>query len=517
MSMKIIELSTYNSKEVLSNSEYTSTFPPVLISNGTQIQISQAFIDSVISGNYQNISIETDTDLHFQFGIYYMNLDEADKHNNGLITDIYVCRNSTSLALYTDIAKITIEKGNYTPIELANVITKKMTIIPHITNLLDVSIVPGSLLKTTETTYTFPCLTGSSDTVPPNERYFGQPISELHASIIPVSDLIYPNFTVGDDIYITYAVSGYAPVRITTQLLSFNQQTGLLTFTPHATGANQFTYPTSFSSDNQYYSVSISSVNTIHATFYNQTNNADSFYFNKPVYMGTSQFALEFDENSGKFQFTQIHMPMFSSGANPLQGVSVVESLITSGVYLPADVRSGIFFVDLQPSDFWSSLGFNLNTLLVQDNNTHVLKTPLARGTNITSHLFGYDGFIAHSYPYPMPSASLYFYATDTVISIEADEQLPNGDSGYYLIELVGLKTDYLNDNGQQFGSIMNVASKNYNASGFITVYSDGSITYVNNGEPYMLSSLRVRILDPITKTPITTLGTKNSVFIQIT
>ena len=49
MSMKTIELSTYNSKEVLSNSEYTCTFPPVQINNGTQIQISQAFIDSVIT------------------------------------------------------------------------------------------------------------------------------------------------------------------------------------------------------------------------------------------------------------------------------------------------------------------------------------------------------------------------------------------------------------------------------------------------------------------------------------
>jgi hypothetical protein len=205
------------------------------------------------------------------------------------------------------------------------------------------------------------------------------------------------------------------------------------------------------------------------------------------------------------------------TGGQAIQGVSVKETVTSSGVYGAADTRSGIFFTDLEPTAFWSNLGFTLNNILVVDGDNEKLRTRLVRGVNITSHLFGYDGIISHSYvlPSPVPSAE-YFYATETVISIEADTELLNNDSGYYLIELVGLKTDYLNDNGQQLPAIMNVASKNYNQGGYITGYGDGSITYTNTGEPYMLSSLRVRILDPITKTPITTIGPKNSVFVQV-
>lgn len=452
-----------------------------------------------------------------------MNLDEAfgSKTRNGNDVDIYVCRNSTTRNLYVDTKAITIPKGNYSPLEIANIITKEMSAVPRVTNLIDVSLIPGSILKTSNVQYTFPCLTGTPDTVSSRESQWGTAITKLHASVIPVSGLIYPAFPAGTQIVISYTIPGYATMKSTKAVTSFNQQTGELTFPPSdPSDKDAFLYPRSFDSDDQMKTISVSTANPLQMTFYNQTDITDSFAFTKPVFIGTSQFALEFDTNSGKFQFTQIHMPMYSppQANQPSQpGVSIVESITTSGVYLAADVRSGIFFTDLQPADFWTSLGFNLKTLLVKDDPvTHILQTPLLRGTNMTSHFFGYDGYISHNYSTPAPSASPYFYVTDTVISIEADEQLPNGDSGYFLVELNGLTTSYSTDNGSQLSSVMNIASKNYNQSGFITAYSDGSIPFVNTGEPFTLSSIKVRILDPLRKHVVNTLGPKNSVIVQV-
>jgi hypothetical protein len=39
---------------------------------------------------------------------------------------------------------------------------------------------------------------------------------------------------------------------------------------------------------------------------------------------------------------------------------------------------------------------------------------------------------------------------------------------------------------------------------------------YTNQGDDFVLTNLRVRILDSITKQPSTTLGSKNSIFIEL-
>jgi hypothetical protein len=513
--MKTIELSTYNSKEVLSNGEYTCTFPPVQIDNGTQVAISQVFIDSAINGSYQNISVPADLDLHFEFGIYYMNLYEPEKTYAGPapVSDLYVVRQPGTDILYTDTTQVTVPKGNYTPLEIANIITKLMSAVPPITDILEVGFIPGALLKSTEPTTSLKCKTGTPDTVPSSPSQYYKPITTLHTVIAPVGP-IGSAFTPNSDIIISIQTIGDPTIfsKVTVELLTFDNATGTITIAP----SNDFIYPAD--PLQTITSITIQNAQPIAAVFCNQKDYTNRFTFTKPVFMGSSQFALEFDENSGKFQFTQLHMPMYTSASPFNPGVSIVAKIEDNTKYFPADVRSGIFFVNMQPASFWGSLGFNLDTLLVQDDQvTHNLKTPLQRGVNITSQFFGYDGIIAHTYPLPTPSAAPYFYVTDTVISIEADEQLPNSDSGYYLIELVGLTTSYSTDNGNQLSSVMNIASKNYNQSGYITAYADGSVPFVNTGEPFTLTNIKVRILDPLSKKVVTTLGNKNSVFVQIT
>lgn len=513
--MKTIELSTYNSKEVLSNGEYTCTFPPVEIPTGASIQITQAFLDSNLNGSYQNIVIPEDLTLSIEFGLFYTNMDDANKTPkiSAAPFDMYVARHS-DLSLYTDVCLVTVPKDNYTPTELANLITKQVVAVPSLKNILDISYLPGYVLKTSNINYSFPIDVNSTKS---SAYQQDEEITKLKALNTPIDPIIFSKFPPNTPIVITYQQQYTNPVSFHTVLQAFDQNTGELTFAP----PSQF-FLTAGPDELQYTSVSVSLQTPAQISFHNQANHTDSWVFKKPVYVGTNQFALEFDSDSGKFQFTQTHMPMYStpSGGQQAQPCCSVQSYVDASgntTYASIDVRSGVFFTDLQPSSFWESLGFDLKSLLVTDDTTsHVLQTKLSRGVNVTSQFFGFDGFISNCRDYPAPSLAAYEYVTDVVVSIDADEQLPNGDSGYYLIELKGLTTGYSTDNGDQLSSVMSIASKNYNQSGFITAYADGSIPYVNTGEPFTLSSIRVRIIDPIRHQVVNTLGPKNSIIIQI-
>lgn len=516
--MKTIELSTFNSKEVLSNGEYTCTFPPVEIPNGASVQITQAFLDSNLNGAYQNIVIPEDLTLSITFGIFYNNMPDANKSPSisKVPLDLYVARHS-DLSLLTDVFRVTIPKDNYTPIELANLITKQVVAVPPLKDILDISYLPGYVMKTSDSNYSFPINVKSADASKAHPQ--DTIITELIAIDTPVDDIIFSKFPPGTKIIISYREQDQFPASFETTLRTFNQDTGLLTFDEDP--ALQFLYMGP--DELPYTSISVSLKTPVQIRFYNQSDITDSWNFSKTVYIGTNQFALEFDTDSGKFQFTQTHMPMYSTPKNtgdqsqPCCTVLNYTNSIGKTTYAAADVRTGVFFTDLQPASFWESLGFDLKSLLVvDDTKNHVLLTKLARGVNVTSQFYGFDGFISNCRHYPAPSLIDYEYITDVVISIDAEEQLPNGDSGYYLIELKGLTTGYSTDNGDQLSSVMNIASKNYNQSGFITAYSDGSIPFVNTGEPFTLSSIKVRILDPISKQVVNTLGPKNSIIIQV-
>jgi hypothetical protein len=65
---------------------------------------------------------------------------------------------------------------------------------------------------------------------------------------------------------------------------------------------------------------------------------------------------------------------------------------------------------------------------------------------------------------------------------------------------------------------IFALISKNYDTSGYITVYAGNEILTINDGNDYLLQSIRVRILDPNTKLPLSgaLLGQNNSIYLEI-
>ena len=68
----------------------------------------------------------------------------------------------------------------------------------------------------------------------------------------------------------------------------------------------------------------------------------------------------------------------------------------------------------------------------------------------------------------------------------------------------------------QRKGSVVAVVSKQYNANDFITGYQDSAIAYEHTGAAQTLSSLRVKVIDPLTKLPVKGLGKNSTVFMEV-
>jgi hypothetical protein len=64
--------------------------------------------------------------------------------------------------------------------------------------------------------------------------------------------------------------------------------------------------------------------------------------------------------------------------------------------------------------------------------------------------------------------------------------------------------------------SIAGIVSRNYTQNNFITGYSDSSIVYEHKGEPFILSSIRTRLLDPATKNTCDDLGANNFIILNV-
>ena len=107
---------------------------------------------------------------------------------------------------------------------------------------------------------------------------------------------------------------------------------------------------------------------------------------------------------------------------------------------------------------------------------------------------------------------------TDQINTITATNNYQGiSDGGYFLLRVSGLPVQYEEDNKIR-NDILAVCPRQYNNNGYITFFgADGTLVYINTGSAFLLSSVDVAVLDPLTKTPVTTLGTGNSVFLVVT
>ena len=107
---------------------------------------------------------------------------------------------------------------------------------------------------------------------------------------------------------------------------------------------------------------------------------------------------------------------------------------------------------------------------------------------------------------------------TNPTNAVVGDSPRVNVDGGYYLVEIAGLNIAQSNyvDTQQIRANISAIVSRQYDTNDQVTGFADSAIPYIHRGIPLQITSANVRILDPLTKEVVDTLGTNNAVFLQV-
>ena len=248
-------------------------------------------------------------------------------------------------------------------------------------------------------------------------------------------------------------------------------------------------------------------------------------------FIGASQVALTYDETHKKMSFEILHTPLYvNETANQNDAVTGIKYDHNRLI----DSYSGCAFSRMEPTDFWSLLGFNgnlpspiLGQTIADDNGIMgadiiAIEMPCALGVNRTGGLESLDTPVQKNANFrkPNPSGDIATSATIPIMGTRIfSDNLSN--EGYYLIELdCGLQQQMTGANGDiGFNStkVHSIVSTYFNEGTFTSDQGSGSIGYLHKGDPVLLSDINVRVLNSNGQIPSSTdLGTHNSVFVEV-
>jgi hypothetical protein len=525
----LVNLSSFNSSQKISNSEWINTLKkPITVAKGAQITLKQAFIDSASAGQYQVIQVPQDLNISMTFGfaVQYIEpimsslLQTAPAENNAL----YIALDPPTKQPIQSTANFVIPAGNYGPQDLAVIITKQLAQFNN-TNISEFNSEPGLFMRPTQSVISVsgpdvntkdpPTALFSFVTIP---LKLNDPMRAKFKTLgLPVLFKCFKNdinkvFSQDCGVIseVTEVITADTCVLTITTTVGLNKNDGVTIDEDGFTTISKIQLIENGSSAN--------------LTFFNQNNIADYLVF-KPninnstngLYVGASQISLLFNnQDSNRFELTA-HSPIYekNTDASPqILGYTI------GGDYYFADKFSCTPFYDLQPASFWQSLGFDLSKILIKPNpsNFNLPTVKMVTGVNISGGFVTYDVIISSGRAtYAIPSTNFY-YGTNLFKNIIASTNYSASDAGYYLLEINSINTpEYMDDKETRIG-IFALISKNYDTSGYITVYAGNEILTINQGNDYLLQSIRVRILDPNTKLPLSgsLLGVNNSVYLEI-
>jgi len=236
--------------------------------------------------------------------------------------------------------------------------------------------------------------------------------------------------------------------------------------------------------------------------------------------------------------------------------------------------HSGILFKNMLPSNFWGDLlGFNVKTITTNDDELLNRKMTFERWKNITTEGYmgitnNFDFNITPFYPYKTATPDFYSYlplakpnTAQTSTGIASDlsiEQITNmakeiqlsqspgtytaepfypftfssvatvpleaskaplgskDQTGHSLIELtLGYNNLFINNNGNY--NVKAILSNYYQTTGsFSSMPFGDAYLYQHLGESQVLSSIKIRILDPITMSNLQGLGPNSCIYLQV-
>lgn len=444
--MELIELSNNNSIRS-NNGEFDCTFPPKIINPNDQIYIKSAMI-STIAQSPDQLYIDKDLTLSFKFIYYEYDIDLNAEYQS---------------------------RKNY---------------------------FRGGIISENIPRYAPYILTD----------YQGKTPIQSNVSVILPQGVYSPNQLCET---ITRLLSGFPSTTTTSGMYWLPQQNSGLTKTP-----NKFN-PTSYdfgivNTSRDYYNYSYvrlmsdGSLN-INDRYLIYAEGNDSL--GNDIQVGASQVSLSYNlnDNGGFFEWSFLHTPIFNPNFQPCTVIRTLSNnFIGQGFALiPADC--GIIFTSLEPRGFWEDLGFDVDKVCCQLSATNSLPYKF--------QTMNFDGMTTKALfsiqdKYQTPSRIINIsqsapvlnlvHPTNDTVSIKASKPPRFDKSPYYLLEIVTNYSASQYTNGQdRNNSINSIISKGYLNNNFIISYSDDSVIYTHTGEPFVLSSARVRLLNALDKTTI--------------
>ena len=275
-------------------------------------------------------------------------------------------------------------------------------------------------------------------------------------------------------------------------------------------------------------------------------------------FVGTSQIALEFDTLANKLKWTILHFPIF----NNLTADNTVNTAVPCAAYNLVGMGTGLYKLEVgiatrysgiawtsltaknslngEKSDFWHDIGLTSTTVqattkgmrcnyggtATEDNSFTVTATD---GVNVTGALPGLDLPVVKNNllyttpirPYDTQTVPVIDYvATNDTTSIFASRtfNLAPESEGYYLIEIgTNFKQSFLGGNATYMSGIQSIVNRYFTQNSFTSDQGAGSISYIHKGESQTLTEFNVRVLNPNYSVPTETqLGINNTIFIQV-
>tara|TARA_R110000823_G_scaffold273541_4_gene392597 strand:- start:7463 stop:9574 length:2112 start_codon:yes stop_codon:yes gene_type:complete len=252
------------------------------------------------------------------------------------------------------------------------------------------------------------------------------------------------------------------------------------------------------------------------------------------VTLGARKFAIEYGVVGAAYQVSDAHQ----SVNNPDDVASDNIGFFRTGagsvgdpfIFNEITAATGVIINDLQPQPFWTEvMGLYDNWVVPTTEDDKGVRYFTKKQVNPvdgndknpheSAEITTFNPTNSRIETAPTTEATFISTTATPTFSVVGDSPVVNTEGTFYLLEIQGLnvtQSDFI-DSDETMPNISAIISKQYNANDIVTGFSDSGIPYVHRGEPQMISSARVRILDPTTKNVVSTLGQRNDVFLNLT
>jgi hypothetical protein len=269
------------------------------------------------------------------------------------------------------------------------------------------------------------------------------------------------------------------------------------------------------------------------------SNGSNGWFYDKndgDKWMGTSQMAVEYNDNTNRFAFKYTNMPLYvQDGVSDAVESTIISNFKNTANKFIANKNSGVIFNNISstPAGFFTDkLGFTLSDIIPTFSNTGntnidgiggIASVPLFEqlidGKHLTGAYTGLDNIIQKTTDfYKVPDGSGNINDTsETQFEIEGNiiNDVTIANTGYFLIELT---TSFIGDMitaNEIKNRVFGIVNRYYNQDNYTSSDISSGIPYIHRGNPVMLSSIKVRILNP-DGTLADNIGPDNTVFLEI-